>query len=94
MPENIICPYCRERLKHIGQGKYVLAKMVKETVIDQILAIIDELDRKLSDRFGLPRVNDWRPAMPHEGPFFMPARVARALWPNGWLRRVFFINPA
>jgi DNA-binding transcriptional ArsR family regulator len=94
MPENITCPYCGERLKHVGQGKYVVAKMIKETVIDQILAIIDELDRKVSDRFGLPRINDWRPAMPHEGPFFMPARLARALWPNGWLRRVFFINPA
>ena len=94
MPENITCPYCGERLKHVGQGKYVLAKMIKETVIDRILAIIDELDRRVSDRLGLPRINDWRPAMPHEGPFFIPARLARALWPKGWLRRVFSINSA
>jgi predicted transcriptional regulator len=92
MPERISCPHCGERLKHIGRGIYVPEKAVKEDLVDWALAVISEFDRRVSEPLGLPRLNDWRPAMPHEGPFFMPARQARAFWPDGWLRRVRAIN--
>jgi predicted transcriptional regulator len=91
-PEYVVCPQCGERLKHIGQGMYVPANAVKETIFDWFSAVFYEVDRRISDTYGLPKINDWRPAMPHEGPFFMPARQARALWPNGWLKRVYSIN--